>query len=343
MNPSLSGYSPARSLALYADIQRELATLPGIVGVSMAQQPVLVGSMDMSSFNIEGYQPAEGDKNVALNENEVGRGFFSVMGIPLVAGREFTDRDLLGAPRVAIVNETFVKKYSSGRNPIGLHLNQGRRSEMPIEIVGVVKDAKYDFLREQPKAFLYLAAAQDEAAGRMSFYIRTTLPAASLATAVRGLMARRDSNLPAVTVSPVREQILDGIFLDRLVAVLASAFALIATLLAAVGLYGVISWSVTRRRREMGIRVALGAHTGDVLRLILSEVFWLGVVGIAIAVPVWFGAAKVLQSQLFGVTIRDPLTLTSSVAILSLVAAAAGFIPALRAARVDPISAIRYE
>ncbi len=343
MNPSLSGYAPARSLALYADIQRELATLPGVVGVSIAQQAVLAGSMDMSAFNIEGYQPSEGDKHAALNDNEVGRGFFSVLGIPLVAGREFTGRDLLGAPRVAIVNETFVKQYSSGRNPIGLHLTQGRRSEMPIEIVGVVKDAKYDFLREKPKAFLYLAAAQDEGAGGMNFYIRTTLPAASLATSVRGLMARRDSNLPAVTVRPVREQILDGIFLDRLVAVLASAFALIATLLAAVGLYGVISWSVTRRRREMGIRVALGAHTGDVLRLILSEVLSLGVVGIAIAVPVWFAAAKVLQSQLFGVTIRDPLTLTSSVAILSLVAAAAGFIPALRAARVDPISAIRYE
>jgi putative ABC transport system permease protein len=342
MNPSLSGYSPDRSLALFADIQRELATVPGVVGASIAQQPLLTGSMDMSSFNIEGYEPTEGDKNVSVNDNEVGRGFFSVMGIPLVAGREFTDMDLLGAPRAAIVNETFVKKYCGSRNPIGLHLTLGG-STMPIEIVGVVRDAKYDDLREKPRPFLYLAAAQDKAVGGMPYYIRTTMPAASLATALRVIIRRRDPNLPAITARQVREQILDSIFLDRLVAVLALAFAMVATLLAAVGLYGVISWSVTRRRREMGIRMALGAHTGDVLRLILREVLWLGVAGVAVAVPIWFAAAKVLESQLYGVTIRDPLRLIASVAILSLVAAAAGFLPALRAAHVDPISAIRYE
>lgn len=342
MNPSLSGYSPSRSLAMFADIQREVEALPGVVGASIAQQPMLTGSMDMSSFHIEGYEPTDGDKNVSLNDNEVGRGFFSVMGIPLVAGREFTERDSLGAPRVAIVNETFVKKYCSGRNPVGLHLTQTRNA-MPVEIVGVVKDAKYDDLREKPKPFLYLAAAQDPTAGVVSYYIRTTLPAGSLAATLRALITKRDPNLPAITIRQVREQILDGVFLDRLVAVLSSAFAMIATVLAAVGLYGVISWSVTRRRREMGIRMALGAHTGDVLQLILTEVLWLGVAGVAVAVPVWFAAAKVLESQLYGVTIRDPLTLAASVGILSLVAAAAGFVPALRAARVDPISAIRYE
>ena len=344
VNPSLSSYSPERSRALFAEIQRDLSALPGVTAASMAQEAPLTGSMDMTAFTIEGYEPTEGDKNVSLSENGVGSGFFSVMGIPLVAGREFTDRDSLGTPPVAIVNETLVKKYCSGRNPIGLHLTQGRqRIPTPIEIVGVVRDAKYDDLREKPKPFVYLAAAQDKSGAAINYYIRTTLEARSLSLPLRAMMSRLDSNLPAITVRQVREQILESIFLDRLVATLSLTFAAIATLLAAVGLYGVISWSVTRRRREMGIRMALGAHTGHVLRLILKEVLWLSVAGVTIAVPVWFAAAKLIQTQLFGVTARDPLTLAASVATLALVAAAAGFVPALRAARVDPISSIRYE
>jgi len=340
INPALNGYNAGRSLRVFEDIQRELPSIPGVSQASMAKWPLLTNTNDVGGYDIEGYQPADG-KHPSIHRNRVGAGFFSLMGIPLVAGREFRESDSMGAPVVAIVNESLVKKYFEGRNPLGLHIISGRKKPVNIEIVGIVKDSKYDDLREQPMPFAYFAASQDDSPGPMTFYARAQLAPASLSTPLRKTMQRVDANLPVEGPKPMREQIMESVFADRMVAALSSAFAALATVLAAVGLYGVIAWAVTRRKREIGIRIAMGARSGDIMRMILFEVFWLAAAGIAIAAPIWIAAARLLESQLYGVTSHDPLTLVASIVILSLVAAAAGFVPAFRAARLDPVAAIR--
>jgi predicted lysophospholipase L1 biosynthesis ABC-type transport system permease subunit len=243
---------------------------------------------------------------------------------------------------VAIVNESLAHKYFAGRNPLGMHLNWPRAATS-FEIVGVVKDAKYDDLRERPKPFVYLLASQDSNPGPMTFYLRSHIAPDAIATSIRDVTRRLDPALPFSGPQAVQQQILNSVFLDRMVAALASTFALLATALAAIGLYGVVAWAVSRRRREIGIRMALGAEPGAVLLMVLAEVLRLGGWGIAIAVPLWALAGRLLRSLLFGVTEHDPWTLALALAIVITVAAAAGFIPAWRASRIDPNSAIRHE
>jgi predicted permease len=339
VNPRLLGYKPDRTQRLLADFLRELRTIPGVAGVSMSKWTVLSNSIDMRAMTVEGYQYPPG-AGYAVNNNTVGPGFFGVMGIPMLNGREFHEGDNSGAPAVAVVNESFTRKYFDGGNPIGKHLNMARIS---YEIVGVVKDAKYDDLRESRKPFVYFAAAQDRNPGPMSFYIRVAGAPDALASSIRAVARRLE---PALTVDgprPVQQQILASVFVDRMVAMLASTFAVLATLLAAIGLYGVVAWAVSRRRREIGIRMALGAEPGSIMRMVLADVLRLGAAGIAIAAPLWALAGRLLQTQLFGVTQHDPSTLAAALAIVIAVAAAAGFLPAWRASRLDPNSAIRQD
>jgi predicted permease len=338
INPRLLGYPPERSVRLFEDVRRELAGTPGVTGASLAKLALITGSNDQRGLVVEGYQPPPGAGS-AVDTNNIGAGFFSVMGIPLLAGREFRESDNRGAPAVAIVNETFARKYFDGRNPIGMHLSTRRGTVGAVEIVGVVKDAKYSDLREKPKPFAYFPAAQDANAGPATFYVRGSVTAET----VRALIRRLDAALPVEGPRTVQQQILVSVFLDRMVAMLASAFAVLATLLAAVGLYGVVAWAVTRRRREIGIRMALGADPGSVIRMVLADVLRLGAAGLAIAAPLWFLTARFLKSLLFGVTEHDPATLLGSLALVVLVAVGAGLAPAWRASRIDPNSAIRYE
>jgi predicted permease len=339
LNPRLSAYTPERSRALFDSITRDSGAIPGVLGVSMAREPLLAGSQDMSSYIVEGFQPAEGER-ATLSRNQVGAGFFGVLGIPLISGREFGPGDSAASISVAIINQTAARKYFDGRNPIGMHITA---RGVTSEIIGVVRDAKYDDLREEPKAFVYHAAMQDRAPGPMTFYIRAGVPPETLAAQLRKIVAAADSTLPVDGPHTFRGQVMESVYLDRMVAALACAFAALATVLAAVGLYGVIAWAVTRRRREIGIRMALGAKPGNVMSMVLSEVFWLALAGMAVAVPVWFAASQLLGSQLFNLKPRDPISLAGAVAVLALVAGIAGFVPAFRASRIDPNSAIRYE
>jgi putative ABC transport system permease protein len=339
VHPRLSGYSRDRLLAFEDHLLRETAALPGVQAVSAARESVLTGSMDMSGMRIEGYVPPDG-RNVGLSLNHVAPGFFRLLGIPLMAGRDFGPGDTANAPVVAIVNQSLARKYFEGRNPIGMHVS---RRNLQAEIVGVVGDAKYDDLREEPKPFIYFAAAQDRDPGPMTFYVLTPLPVESLAPALRKTVASLDPSLPVAGPRTFRGQIMESVFLDRMIAALAAAFAGLATLLAAIGLYGVIAWAVTRRRREIGIRMAMGAKPSDVRGMVLWEVFRLTAAGMVVAIPAWFAASLWIAATMFNVKSNDPLSLAGAIALLAAVAAIAGFAPAFRASRIDPISAIRYE
>jgi predicted permease len=267
------------------------------------------------------------------------------MGIPLVAGREFGDRDITGAPKVVIVNEAFVKRYAAAGNLLGKHLafGGGKSVKLDREIVGIVRDSRYNSLREQAKPFIYEPYAQNETLERMTFFVRTSRNEADLGPEVRALVRNMDANLPVYGMRPMEVTIEDSIYRDRLVAMLASTFGGLATLLAALGLYGVVAYNVTRRTAEMGVRIAFGAMPRDVLKLVMREVGLLVLSGAIIGVPVALALARYVESQLFGVKANDPLIFIAATISLALVALLAGYIPARRAARIDPMKALRYE
>jgi predicted permease len=276
--------------------------------------------------------------------NGVAPGFFATMGIPLLSGRDFGDADAAGAPKVAVVNEGFARYFYKDQSPLGRRFGMGRKSEQfPFTIVGVVRDSKAASLREKPLRFVYLPYMQDEAIGQMTFYVRSSLDPVALGNRMRAVVRQADVGLPITDMKTMQTQIRESLFVDRMVASLSAAFGLLATLLAAVGLYGVMSYAVSLRTREIGIRVALGADRRTVLLMVLREVAVLALIGIAIGLPSGYGLGRLVESQLYGLTARDPLTFALATAVLLTSAMLAGYVPAARATRVDPLVALRYE
>ena len=340
VQPSLNGYSQERMRSLFERLQENIARLPGIRTSSMAETALLAGDNEDTSIEIEGYHAKE-DEDMNVNENKIGPGFFATLGIPLLAGRDFTKADGAKAPLAVIVNERLAKHYFGGENPIGRRIHF-RREKDSVEIVGVVRDGKIVSLREKPLRCIYLPYPQAQI-GYMTFYARTTQEPSAAAQMLRDEVRRQDPNLPIFNMKTMENQIDESLFMDRLVAVLSVSFGALATLLAAVGLYGVMAYMVVRRTREIGIRMALGADRRAVLRLVMKEVVVLAAVGIGIAVLASLAMGRLIQSQLLDVSARDPWVMAAATLALAVVALFAGFLPALRATRVDPLTALRYE
>jgi len=340
----MSGHDFAARVATLRRIHEELLGEPGVVSASAAEMALLTDSNSSSTIRVEGYESKEGE-NMNPNFNNVAPGFFETLGIPLVAGRDLAESDVLGAPRVAVVNEVFVKYFFKDQDPIGRRFGLGRRDDKgyELEIVGVVRDGKSATMREEPRRFVYLPYTQEDRVGGLTYYVRASVEPDSFGAQLRAAVARIDPTLPITDLKTMRAQIGESLFVERMVAALSAAFGLLATLLAAIGLYGVMSYAVTTRTREIGLRVALGADRRAVLGLVLREVAILAALGVAIGLPAGYGLGRVIESQLFGLTARDPLTF--AVATLALLATAfvAGLIPAARAARVDPMTALRYQ
>lgn len=333
----------ADSLAYYNDLKQRIATIPGVTGVGAADGGPFSNSNHSGNITLEGYQPPKKDDYVDVQEIAVSPGFFAALGIPERAGREFSERD--GAkPKVVVVNEAFARRYCRGRNPLGLHLAFGGGSHPVLdrEIVGVVGDSRGNSRYPAGEAFYY-PFSQWEKPDRLMFYVRSAGDAGALGSSIRAAARSADANVPLYVMSPITLRIEDSIYVERMLAMLSVAFGGLATLLAALGLYGIVAYTVARRTAEIGLRMALGALPGDMLRMVVLEAARLALAGIVIGSAAALALSRLVESQLFGVKAADPVILTCAAALLALVALGAALAPGLRAARIDPMSALKYE
>jgi len=343
VSPALNGYSGGRAQEIYSSIERELIAIPGVRSVAAARVPLLAGNNWDNGVNVQGF-PRTLDTDVDAYFNAVSPGFFHTMGVPLVSGREFTASDILGTPRVVIVNETFVKKFRLGSSAVGKMMGAGQGDSLTHLIVGVVKDFRYSGVKQELRPVYFIAYKQDTTImSSMSFYVRAALDPNALMPQIRAAVARVDHTLPVVDLKTMPQQIRDDVYLDRMITTLTAAFAALATLLAAIGLYGVLAYSVVQRTREIGVRIALGADTATIVSMILRNVGRMVLAGAVLGVVGALGIGRAAQSLLFGVEGRDPLVMLAAVLGMAAVALVAGSLPALRAARVDPVRALKYE
>jgi predicted permease len=350
VDPSLNGYDQSRIKRFYDDLLQDIREIPGVASASLAQVPALTGNASSRTIEVQGYE-RKPDENMNPWTNEVGPDYFRTMGMPLIAGREFTERDQAGAPLVAIVNESFARYFWGNDNPIGRRFGFSvMKNPAAVEVVGVVKDSLYADMRQgtteenvTPR-FAYIPYQQSVELNEMTFYVRAGGRAAdTLPEQLRQSVRRADAGMPVFDLQPMEQTVDEALFNERMLALLSASFGLLATLLAAIGLYGVMSYTVSRRTREIGIRIALGAERPVVLWMVLREVVFLTVIGIGIGVPGALGLSRLVRSQLYGIEPSDPVTLVIAATALAAVGMFAGYIPARRAAGVQPVRALRYE
>jgi predicted permease len=304
--------------------------------------PLLAGSNWGSSVGVEGFE-AGPDTDTDARYNEIGPGYFATLGVPLVSGREFTRADAGRTSLVAVVNEAFAKKFKLGRNAVGRRMDQGGGKKLDIEIVGLVANAKYSDVKDEVPPQFFRPYRQDDELGFITFYVRSALEPDQLMGAVPKVVARLDPNLPVDHIRSMPQQVRENVFLDRFITVLSASFAGLATLLAAIGLYGVLAYTVAQRTREIGLRMALGATPAGVRRMVLSQTGLMAVVGGAVGLGLAALAGHYAQSLLYELTAYDPAVFAGSAVALGLIALVAGLVPALRASRIDPMRALRYE
>jgi predicted permease len=341
VSPRLNGYDSSRSRELFERMESELRALPGITSASGSLVQILASSNWGGSVSVEGFTTGP-DTDTNSQYNEVGPGYFHTLGIPLVAGREFRESDALDAPKVVIVNQAFVRKFDLGAGAVGKRV--GNRDEaLDSEIVGVVRDAKYSEVKREIPPQYFRPYRQNKELGALNFYVRTAVNPTQTLSEIPTLVARLDPNLPVEFPTTLVQQVRENMFLDLFVSVLSAAFACLATLLAAIGLYGVLACTVAQRTREIGLRVALGATPRRVRAMILRQVAVMVLVGSTIGLVVAALLGRLAESMLYQLKGSDPGVLVAAGASLALVALGAGFIPAYRASRIDPMRALRYE
>ena len=343
ISPELNGYEAVQSLAFFERTEEELAAMPGVAGVSAALVPVLAGSSWGSTVRVEGFESGP-DVDAGSRLNEIGPSYFSTLGMALLAGREFTVSDGASAPKVAIVNEAFTRKFGlDGRDAVGRFMGSGQGDDLDTQIVGVVQDAKYSDVKQEVPPIFFRPYRQDDELGSINFYVRTTIEPNQILAAIPPLIGRLDPNLPVQQLKTLERQVQENVVVDRLISTLSAAFAILATLLATVGLYGVLAYTVTQRTREIGVRMALGAGGGRVKGMVLRQVARMTLIGGTLGIVAASFLGRAAESILFGIEGSDPLVLVAVAVLLAGVALGAGYLPAQRASKIDPMEALRYE
>ena len=344
VDPPMNGYKPDRSLDFYRRLRDSLDALPGVGASSLAIIPVLSGDEWGSSMAVEGYQhKATGAPDPHMQF--ISPNYFKTMNVPILLGRDFRITDGRQAPKVCIVNEKFARRFFKDGLAIGKHIGMGGDpgTKLDIEIVGVVRNTKYESMRDEVPLEVYRPYHQMEFVLGMYAYVRTARRPEQAFSSIRQVVNSLDPNLPIFQMKTIETQMEESLITERLVATLSSGFGMLATLLAAIGLYAVMAYIVAQRTREIGVRIALGAAARDVIMLVMRDVFILTAIGIAIGLPAAWGLTRMVRSQLYGIQPNDALTIAAATLGIAFVALLAGYVPALRATRVDPMRALRWE
>jgi predicted permease len=341
LSPSLSGYDDERGTLFYRQLLDRLRAAPGVKSAALASVPILAGDEWDSSVKVEGYQAKDGEDMQAFM-NALSPGYFETMNIPIVEGRDFRTSDAGKEWTVAVVNRRFADFFFPGKSAVGKRIGfgGGPGTKLKIEIIGVAGNSLYEGPREGVRRQVFVPNWGKNGA---AFYVRTQTPSSTAYALVRNEVKQLDSSIPVYEMKTVEGQLDETLLTDRLIAMLSAGFGLVATLLASVGLYGVMAFVVAQRRKELGIRLALGAQPGFLIWLVMREVLLLLAIGLAVGIPAGMGLGRYVAAQLYGIQAQDPFIATSTVLLLTLVSAAAGLIPAHRASRIDPMLALRQE
>jgi predicted permease len=341
INPRRAGYDSIRTPVLYAQVEEALAALPGVTGVSSGMVPLLTGDNWGTDVYVQGF-PTGPDVEKNSRFNEIGPAYFATLGVRLLAGREFTAADHQGAPQVAVVNQAFAKKFNLGRDAVGRFMSTSTQDSLNIQIVGLIPDIKYSDVKLPVPPVFYTPWRQDSRVSGVNFYVRSPQPETTVRS-IRGAMKAIDPGLPVEELKTMPQQVRENVFLDRMISTMSASFAVLATLLAAIGLYGVLAYTVAQRTREIGVRMALGADAARVRSMVLGQVVRMMLIGGGIGLVAAVGLGHAASSLLFGLQGHDPLVFSLALVALSMVAFGAGYIPARRASQVDPVQALRYE
>jgi predicted permease len=339
--PALSGYDAERVVRFYGELLDTIRATPGVKSAALAAVPLLHGYEWDNSVTVEGYQARDGE-DVQAFMNALSPGYFSTMGVPILEGRDFDRRDVVKDAKVAIVNRKFAEYYFKGKSPVGRHIGMGNspKTKVDVEIIGMVENSLYEGPREGVRKQAFVPNWGN---GPVAYYVRTSQDADSMYAAVRAAVKKLDASMPVYEMKTLQVQLDQTLLTERLVAMLSAAFGALATLLASIGLYGVMAFVVARRTKEIGVRMAMGAQRGRVLWLVMREVLLLFGIGLAVGVPAAMALGRYVAAQLYGVEARDPSVAAVAVLTLAAVAALAGIIPAQHASRIDPLVALRYE
>ena len=342
-DPRILGYDEAKSRQFYRQLIDRVRAMPGVESASLAQMVLVGPSRSETSISLESRDAALATDEVPVEFNVVAPQYFQTMKIPILRGRDFSEADRTGAQSVAIIDETMARRYFAGEDAVGKHFTSGKTL---FEIIGVAESGKQRILGQEPDPFVYFAFAQTEKPlfdSRMTLHVRSLMTSESVFSAIRNEVSVLDKNMPLQTTMPLTEHIRLSILPQRIVAAIAGVFGVTGLLLAAIGIYGVMSYSVAQRTHEIGVRMALGARRKDVLRMVLSQGLKITLIGVTIGLAGAFAITRLLSSLLYGVSATDPLTFIVIPCILAGVALGASFVPAHRATKVDPMIALRYE
>jgi predicted permease len=344
INPSLMRFDEKRQIALYNQLLEKVGGVPGVRGVALSNPALLSGSVNSTGIFVRGrvYPAGQRDLNNSINRLVTSTNFFEMMEIPLVLGRGFTPRDNETAPKIVVINEAAAKKYFPNENPVGQRFGSSMETTDQLEIVGVLRDAKYNSVRDPAPPTMYVPYLQARA-GSAVIEVRTAGDPVSVTSGVREAVRQVEPNLPMMDVSTQLEQVERRFAQEKIFAQAYTLFGGLALLVASIGLFGLMSYAVARRTNEIGIRMALGAQRGDVMRQVLVESMILVAIGVGIGVAGSLGAGRFVSTLLYGLAPTDKLTIAAATGLMIAVSALAGFLPARRAARVDPMVALRYD